>query len=254
MAIEGRGLPIVRTHALPLLRDVWDFVRHPTMPETKLAPGRDFAIVLLLLLLLDLALAASSEALLWTAQGLGYEAPAPYDLDLSSPINWLLLVVLAPLTEEPLFRGFLSGRIAALRFAALSSIGLMMIFASMAIYGEHSGGRLALAGASAGAAIIFISFLHWLHTRESATSIPTWFRRSFGWFVWLSALAFGLVHLANYENSLGPWDSILVLSQAAGGLVLAYTRTRLGMLAAIAQHSLFNLFVTVLYEPGVFAV
>ena len=48
----------------------------------------------------------------------------------------------------------------------------------------------------------------------------------------------------DYEELTGPIDLILVLPQTLGGLVLAYTRTRLGLIAAMVQHALFNAVLT----------
>ena len=54
-------------------------------------------------------------------------------------------------------------------------------------------------------------------------------RAIYRYLVWGSAIAFGTIHLLNYDELTGPIDLILVLPQTLGGLVLAYTRTRLGL-------------------------
>jgi len=67
----------------------------------------------------------------------------------------------------------------------------------------------------------------------------------FKYIVYFMAIVFGLVHLFNYDNTelvfflLGP---IIVGSQLIGGLILSYTRIKLGFLWAVLQHGLFNLF------------
>lgn len=66
------------------------------------------------------------------------------------------------------------------------------------------------------------------------------FRQFYPLFVWLSSLVFGAVHLSNYEGTPEIVDILMVLPQTLGGLVIAFTRTRLGLRAAILHHALFN--------------
>jgi membrane protease YdiL (CAAX protease family) len=70
--------------------------------------------------------------------------------------------------------------------------------------------------------------------------VPAWFARHFHWFVWGSSLLFGLIHLGNYEPLAHPLGVLVVLPQTIGGLLLAYTRTRLGLGAAMAHHAAYN--------------
>ena len=59
-------------------------------------------------------------------------------------------------------------------------------------------------------------------------------------YVWGSTLVFGLMHLGNYEALTHPLGLAVVLPQTIGGLLLAYTRTRLGLGAAMAHHAAYN--------------
>jgi membrane protease YdiL (CAAX protease family) len=70
--------------------------------------------------------------------------------------------------------------------------------------------------------------------------VPAWFTRNFHWFVWGSTLLFGLIHLGNYEPLTHPLGVLVVLPQTIGGLLLAYTRTRLGLRAAMLHHAAYN--------------
>jgi membrane protease YdiL (CAAX protease family) len=69
--------------------------------------------------------------------------------------------------------------------------------------------------------------------------------KSFKYFVYIMAITFGLIHLSNFNNNeflffcLGP---LIVGSQLIGGLILSYTRIKLGFSWAIIHHGLFNLF------------
>lgn len=66
------------------------------------------------------------------------------------------------------------------------------------------------------------------------------------YFVYLMIMAFGIIHLTNFENRellfyvLAP---IIVGSQLIGGVTLSYTRVKLGFIWSVALHSAFNLFM-----------
>lgn len=68
------------------------------------------------------------------------------------------------------------------------------------------------------------------------------YRRRFPVCLHLSVLAFALLHLINYQHGGAPWWllPLLVLPQWFTGLVLAWSRVRHGIGAAIALHAGFN--------------
>jgi membrane protease YdiL (CAAX protease family) len=141
----------------------------------------------------------------------------------------------APLLEELAFRGWLKGRIAALRFALYG-------FAAMGLFlaAPYMPAQYVTDVSSAGVGVVFVGLLHWGATRNQGNRVPAWFTRHFHWIVWGSSLAFGLIHLGNYEPLAHPLGLLVVLPQTLGGLVLAYTRTRLGLGAAMAHHAAYN--------------
>lgn len=95
--------------------------------------------------------------------------------------------------------------------------------------------------ASVAVLMVFITgAVYWFASRNQPDVIPAAFRANFHWIVWSSSLFFGLAHLTNYEGASFGLDLLYVLPQTLGGLLLAYTRTRIGLWAAIAQHALFN--------------
>lgn len=58
---------------------------------------------------------------------------------------------------------------------------------------------------------------------------------------YLSAVLFASVHLSNFESGFPLWLSpLLVLPQFFAGLVLGYTRVRLGLFWSITLHALHN--------------
>ena len=229
-----------------LMRDVAGFVRDPTPPAVELAWGRAFVVAFALLCLLDFGLTFASEIALWIAEAAGYAAPPLVDLGLSPVEDWLAAVAFAPVFEEAAFRGWLSGRRAGLEFAGRGLVVLGLLIAGAILF--ETGASLEIARAVQLVALGYglYALVTWLRARKHKTDVPTWFDRNYRYFVWGSALVFGATHLANYEDLTGPVDLVLVLSQTLGGLVLAYTRTRLGLSAAIAQHALFNAVFTAL--------
>ncbi|MBI6118366.1 CPBP family intramembrane glutamic endopeptidase [Salegentibacter maritimus] len=68
----------------------------------------------------------------------------------------------------------------------------------------------------------------------------------FKYFLYLSVIVFGMIHLPNYNNSETLFfiiSPILVGSQLIGGIFLSYTRIKLGFAWSILQHSTFNLII-----------
>ncbi|MEM6266925.1 MAG: CPBP family glutamic-type intramembrane protease [Pseudomonadota bacterium] len=238
MAVREASSALTVRAVLGLYRDVWNFARWPTMAPARLALGSAFAIVFGALFALDCSLALGAFYLEGAIADAGHAFPDPIVEDYTFAGDFLDLVILAPLIEECLFRGWLRGDVAALRFAVIAwiAVGLVMIsdfFAASMFDGL----------ASVALIVLLFGLVQWLGTRQRETHVPRWFEAHYHWFVWGSTLAFGLIHLGNFEAVNGPIDLVLVASQTIGGLVLAYTRTRLGLGAAIAQHSAFNLII-----------
>lgn len=67
--------------------------------------------------------------------------------------------------------------------------------------------------------------------------------RNYRYILYTSVLLFGIIHLANYSNTefffflIAP---LVVGSQLFGGLILSYTRLKLGFWWSVAKHSLWN--------------
>ena len=211
------------------------FAVRPAPYPCRHALGPDLLTALASVLALHLALASAAALVLgaWDASAGFLPAPRPDETTLAERAFHAL--VLAPLLEEPLWRGWLSGRAAALRFAALGFAAAGCFAASLWVDAAWIR-PLTLAGIALG----LIGFARWLATREHGRAVPLWFTRHFRWAVWVGAVAFGLVHLGNYQPLTSPLGILVVVPQAIGGLLLAYTRTRLGLGAAIAHHAAHN--------------
>lgn len=173
-----------------ILKHVWSFSRNPEyLPYPHMPTGLRLKILFSAVfwnLTLSLALVLIAEGLI---QGMGVDIGRHKTEDLLSsyslPEIFFLMVFLAPVLEEALFRG------------------------------------------------------------------PLIFFRKYAWFpfiFYLSCLAFGMVHLGNFENAdtLLPWAPLLVAPQTVMGFFLGYLRVRLGLRYAILMHACHNGFIFIL--------
>lgn len=217
------------------LADGLRFVVRPDYRALPLVWGRTAMLVLMVVLALDVPLDALVSAVLGIWDESAGFLPAPIELDISFGEDLFTALLTAPLFEEMLFRGWMRGQAAALRFAIFGFAALALFAASLFV-----SPYLAMPVALAGVALVFVGLLHWSRTRHYDTVVPAWFERHFGWLVWGSTVLFGLVHLGNYEPLTHPLGVLVVLPQTIGGLLLAYTRTRLGLRAAMVHHAAYN--------------
>lgn len=160
--------------------------------------------------------------------GTGLPGPDAFE---KFPKQWLLptVVLVAPVAEEVLFRGWLSGRPRALWLigCALALVGAIML--------------LPLEGMGRGAvalAILLAMPLGWFLLMKRQT--PGWFVRVFPALFWVTALVFGLVHLSNYPQ-LTPLALPLILPQIWAGLIFGFLRMRVGLVAGMMTHGAANL-------------
>jgi len=215
--------------------DAARFVVHPTFVAQPMAWGRAAAIALLAVFAADLALdwliVGASEAF----DPAGTLLPAPIEQDIGLAEDIFTALIFAPLTEELLFRGWMTGRAAGLRFAVWGFAALGLFAASLMVPPA-----LTTPAALAGVAAVLAGLVQWSRWRHFDTAVPGWFVRHFRWFIWGQALLFGLTHIGNYEPLAHPVGLLVVLPQTLGGLLLAYTRTRLGLGAAMAHHAAYN--------------
>lgn len=217
------------------LAEVLGFILRPTFAPASMSLGRGAAIALAAVAAIHAVLAAGAFGLLWLAQRSGGVLPAPDVPTDSLAASPLAFVVIAPVLEELVFRSWLTGRRSALRFAVYGFAAMGLMLAGVTLF-ETYAGPLALAGVAAA----FAGLVHWGLTRGRDDSVPGWFVRHFAAVVWGVSLVFGLVHLGNYAALTNPLGVLVVLPQTLGGVLLAYVRTRLGLVTAIAYHAAYN--------------
>jgi membrane protease YdiL (CAAX protease family) len=217
----------------PGLRAIWGeyaaFLRRPdhSRPSGLGAPGawrRVGAMWLLNILGLVVLLLAISGYLKLT----GLPGPNAFD---EFPKAWLVptVVLIAPLIEESLFRGWLSGRPRAMWLLAGS---LALVGAATLLPAE------ALIKGAVAIAILLALPIGWFLLRNRQT--PAWFARAFPLLFWVTALVFGLVHLSNYPQ-ITPLALPLVLPQIWSGLIFGFLRMRVGLVAGMLVHGASNL-------------
>lgn len=217
------------------LADVARFAVRPTFRAEPMAWGRAAALAWLTVFVLDAVLVAGAflPVAAWGAEA-GF-FPEPLDREASAVDEVVDFLIVAPLLEELVFRGWMTGRIAALRFGLYGFAAMGLFLAALFVDGSA-----ATAASLAGVAVAFAGLLHWGLTRERDRAVPAWFTRHFRWIVWGSSVLFGVIHLGNFAPLESPIGLLVILPQTIGGLLLAYTRTRLGLRAAIAHHAAFN--------------
>jgi len=217
------------------LADVAGFTVRPAYAAQPIGWGRELVVALAAVAAIHLVVTAAVllPVSQW-ARGAGI-LPTPVPLDMSPGALVFSFVVIAPVTEELLFRGWLSGRVATLRFALYGAAALALLLGSLAFpQGERA--PMALAAVAA----VFAGLVHWGLTFRRDARVPEWFVRHFAPIVWGSSLVFGLIHLGNYAGFANPAGLLVVLPQTVGGLLLAYVRTRIGLVAAILYHATYN--------------
>jgi membrane protease YdiL (CAAX protease family) len=220
------------------LADVGRFVLRPSFASEPLAWGRDTVAALALLLVVTLAGIPAVRLLVESVFGPLGVLPAAIPPQPINPREVLEYLLLAPLLEELLFRGWLTGRRAALRFAVFGFAALGLFLAAMVV--SMTAGRIL---ALAAVACVFAGLIRWSRSRHRDTAVPRWFIRDYRWIVWGTSVLFGLIHLGRFEPLPGVLGLVVVVPIMFGGMLLAYTRTRLGLGAAIIQHAVFNALV-----------
>ncbi|MXO61184.1 CPBP family intramembrane metalloprotease [Altererythrobacter salegens] len=219
------------------------FVCRPDLPPRASGiSGAAFA-VLGKLFVLDLLLMATLIGLAALAEALGAKFPGHLltGLEMSPPII-ALIVLGAPIAEETVFRGWLSGRPGHV-LAVLLLLGGGIAFTVLS-----GGGREVAALAAPVIAFVLAIAAIWWKRRSDAMGF---FQRHFRWFYWGSALAFGSVHLTNFTSGNALILLPLTLPQLLLGLILGYARTRFGLWSSMLMHAAHNtLFISLVLFGG----
>jgi membrane protease YdiL (CAAX protease family) len=147
-----------------------------------------------------------------------------------TPIIVALVVIGAPVMEELVFRGWLSGRpqhMLALAATIAGFVGFGLVHRSGMVTG------LAVMGAGALLAALALTLLR-------NRGPMRWFSAIFPLLFWIATLSFALVHLANFDKGSLAVLLPLVLPQLVLGMLVGYLRVRIGLWAAILLHAAHN--------------
>nr|WP_137677359.1 CPBP family glutamic-type intramembrane protease [Parerythrobacter lutipelagi] len=208
------------------------FLRSPALPANVTGISQFSLVATLQMLVLDLLIIGGLIICAMTAAALlGFEPPANALDELEwTPLIIIAVVLVAPIIEEIAFRGWLSGRPAAV----LSLVVLGAGVAGLVLAGE--------ANPLAGSGLFFVSLLGAVLVAVLLRKqLPWgWFSRAFPLFFWISTLAFALVHLSNYtEGSLATLLPF-VIPQFISGSIFGYARVRYGLWSSILLHIAHN--------------
>ncbi len=217
------------------------FLRNPVLPDrATLSLGKSVR-ALVPLFVLDLILMGLVLGGIELATRLGMHMPHHMLEDLQlTPVLIAFMVIGAPLGEETLFRGWLSGRPG--HIAAV--LALLTGFATFA-FGPTE--IVKLAGALV--ALVIAAVALFAFRKRDAFGF---FQRHFRWFYIASVLLFAGIHLTNFAGAgFSPTLLPLVLPQLLLALILGYLRVNRGLLTGAALHMLHNTLFVGLMLAGV---
>lgn len=207
------------------------FLRHPQLlqPEGLRAPGAAGRWAVLTVLQIGLLGGVVVQIMLAWQKAFGLSAPNAFD-GMGPLALWGGAVVLAPMLEELFFRGWQTGRPAALWIFAAVVTGLAL-FVGFGKGNAVVGGLILLA-------MVLAAGAGWWRLRARRNA-PAWFVRAFPAIFYGTVLIFAAMHLANYPN-ISLLMVPLVLPQAWSGVMFGYIRQRIGLVAAMLTHIASN--------------
>jgi membrane protease YdiL (CAAX protease family) len=225
-------------------REFVAFLRRPVLPQR--VTGIRFAALgaTLRLFALDLLLMGLLIAVAALATALGFHLPenAIDGLDLG-PLWLTIIIVVAPLGEELVFRSWLSGRP-----GHVTAVIALLVGIALPVISGPQGHPVLVLGSVAVAVLVATGLLFWLRRHPP---FP-WFSRHFAWFYAASALLFASVHLTNYTQGASLVLLVLVIPQLIAGMILGYARITYGLWSDMLLHMLHNglLISLVVIEKG----
>ena len=170
-------------------------------------------------------------------EAIGIADSALSDDDMPFGELFILAVILAPLIEETLFRGWLRGTKRALIIAAmLLSIGMGYFILNN--FGSNEN-IIAITMFLLAFLVAFEGFMRLKNIWHDWRPMEM-FERYFPIIFYLSAFSFGMIHISNYEHDNMIELLPMVITQCFAGLLFGYVRLRFGLLAAIVMHAAFN--------------
>lgn len=229
------------------LRAEWSqlarFLKRPTLPRRAAPPRLSSLVAIGRLLVLDFTVMFALLLIAGTVVSTGVDVPETALAGVEiGPAIIFAVVIGAPLVEEILFRGWLSGRpghMLAPIVLAGATMGLALLLAASGFsYGTDAleSGLAAIGLAAVAGTLLALMVLYIFRKRDAMG----WFARAFPIFFWLSTLGFSLVHLFNFQPDQMVMALPLVLPQFFTGMLLGYARVNYGLWSSILLHLLHN--------------
>lgn len=219
-------------------RAFFRFLRQPSLPNRADISLAATARALLPLFALDMLMMIIVLGAIGAAMALGFKLPDHMLGEMPITAGLIVLIVVgAPIAEEILFRGWLSGRLGHFLATIVSGLGAGFLLTASQLRVQERPEWATLAWIGAGTLLVAASIVFLLRRRSAAR----WFQRHFAWFFYASALLFAAVHLTNFAAAgASPALLALVMPQFALALILGYLRVRRGLMAGAALHMLHN--------------
>lgn len=162
--------------------------------------------------------------------------------DFHDPLDWrsnvFLMIVLAPVSEEFICRGYLKSVVGSFVFYASVLLLLLIFFINQQVSFHY---RITIAVIFVFLLITFILICYPKVKKEYI--FKTLLIRYYPYHIWVSTILFSLMHLFNYNyHSVAAilLSPLLTLPQLFGGITLAYVRVRYGLAYSILLHAMNN--------------
>ncbi|MDE8650753.1 CPBP family glutamic-type intramembrane protease [Novosphingobium album (ex Liu et al. 2023)] len=219
----------LRPAAMP--REFLAFLKAPALvqPAGLRAPGALHAWAMLVALhIAGLLLVVLPILYAWQS---AFNLPSP-DAFGKVPPGWLppLVIAIAPVIEELVFRGWQTGRPRALWL-----LGCVIAAGAVLVMRPHGLPPLAIGVGLL--AILAAALAGWLWLRRRAT--PGWYARAYPVVFYAAVAVFAALHLMNYPRA-ALIGLPMVLPQLWGALLLGFMRMRIGLPASILGHAAAN--------------
>ncbi|MBX7481569.1 CPBP family glutamic-type intramembrane protease [Qipengyuania qiaonensis] len=211
------------------------FLIRPVLPDRAEPFRLSHAVPVMRLLLLDLLVMGLLLSIAGLAMLSGIDIPetALAGMEMGAMLV-VFAVLVAPITEEAMFRGWVSGRPGhVLAVLILGAAALVMTSDLTRSEAEVNWKAIAVAGTALVGAILAVILLR----NRGAMG---WFQRLFPLFFWISCALFAAIHLLNFAEA--EWWTILplVLPQFSVGMMLGYLRVNYGLWSSMLLHILHN--------------
>ena len=242
-ALAGQG-GLIRVR-MAVIRDMFTYLRSPDMFSARRLFTPDAVLDLLKLLgfcYLMLLLSGIIMGVVFQAAGVSMPEPADEFTEMMNSRNFIFLAaIMAPLVEEVLFRSWLGRGWGVLVIAPL----LLSFAALLGISGaEELAPGVKITAVVIVTVAVIIYLFRYVALQKTQGVIETAAQKVFPYAFWGSCIAFGLMHLANYQGGdMGLLLPLIVLPQFLIGIVLGFVRMRYGLMCAMVFHGSYNLSV-----------